>query len=121
MTESVSIRRSLLTSLVSIVLILGISIVGMMFLSTRSAIQDLSQALIQQASRRTEVKLRGFFEPVTRQIGALRSWAATGLLQPDIGDELAPVLQPLLEEFPFSSAVYVADDRGHEFLVRREP
>ena len=79
---------------------------------------DLAGSLIQQTSRRTEVKLRSFFEPVTRQVAGLRTWARSGLVQLDNPDQMRRVLTPLLEEIPWGSAVFVADDRGNQFLLR---
>ncbi len=118
MPKTISIRRSLLTNLVAIVLLLGSAIVIMMALRTRSAVMGLSGSLIQQASRRTDVKLRSFFEPVTRQVEGLRAWGRTGVVDIDDPDQLRRLLTPLLEEIPWSSAVFVADDRGRELLLR---
>lgn len=118
MTKSVSIRRSLLTNLVAAVLLLGAAIFAMMALSSRRAVTDLSSSLIQQASRRTDAKLRSFFEPVTRQVSGLQAWARSGLVQLDNPDQMRRLLTPLLEEVPWASAVFVADDRGNEFLLR---
>ena len=80
MASTVTIRRSLLTNLILVVVLLGLGIITMMALSTRRAVQELSGSLIQQASRRTEVKLQGFFLPVNRQIEAVRMWGESGLL-----------------------------------------
>ncbi|MGB5658740.1 MAG: SpoIIE family protein phosphatase [Thermoanaerobaculia bacterium] len=118
MPKSITIRRSLLTNLVAIVLLLGAGIFAMMAIRTRQAVMDVSGSLIQQASRRTDVKLRSFFEPVTRQVAGLRAWARSGLVQLDNPDQMRRVLIPLLEEIPWGSAVFVADDRGREFLLR---
>jgi len=118
LSKSISIRRSLLTNLVAIVLLLGAGIFTMMALSATRAVDHLSGSLIQQASRRTDVKLRSFFEPVTRQVAGLRSWARSGLVQLDNPDQMRRLLTPLLEEIPWGSAVFVADDRGNEFLLR---
>ena len=118
MSNSISIRRSLLTNLVAIVLLLGAGIFTMMALGANRAVTDLSGALIQQASRRTDVKLRSFFEPVTRQVSGLRTWARAGLVQLDDPNQMRRLLTPLLEEIPWASAVFIADDRGNEFLLR---
>jgi serine phosphatase RsbU (regulator of sigma subunit) len=116
--NSISIRRSLLIHLLAMVLLLGAGIFTMMALSANRAVTGLSGSLIQQASRRTDVKLRSFFEPVTRQVAGLRSWTRAGLLPLDNPDQLRRLLTPLLEEIPWASAVFVADDRGNEFLLR---
>lgn len=118
MSKNISIRRSLLTNLLAIVLLLGTGIFAMMALSSKRAVTSLSGSLIQQASRRTDVKLRSFFEPVTRQVAGLRTWTRSGLVRLDNPDQMRRVLVPMLEEIPWGSAVFVADDRGSEFLLR---
>ena len=118
MSKSISIRRSLLTNLTAVVLLLGAGIFTMMALSTNRVVTDLSGSLIRQASRRTDVKLRSFFEPVTRQVAGLRSWVRAGLVQLDDPDRMRRLLTPILEEIPWGSAVFIADDRGREFLLR---
>ena len=120
MAPTISIRRSLLTNLIPIVLLLGIGIFAMMALSTRRAVQELSGSLIQQASLRTEVKLQGFFGPVNRQVEAIRMWGEFGLLSLAGPDELRALLTPLMQEFPWSSAVFIANGQGREYLLRQE-
>lgn len=120
MGRTVTIRRSLLTNLMLVVLLLGVGIIIMMALSGRRAVQDLSGSLIHQASRRTEVKLQGFFLPVNRQVEAIRMWGETGLLELDAPDELRRLFMPLMQEFPWSSAIFVANEQGREFLLRRQ-
>lgn len=118
MAPTVSIRRSLLTNLILIVVLLGLGIIAMMALSTRQAVQELSGSLIRQASRRTEAKLQGFFRPVNRQVEAVRMWGETGLLDLTTPDELRQLLTPLMREFPWSSATFIANEEGREFLLR---
>lgn len=118
MTPTISIRRSLLTNLVLIVVLLGLGIITMMALSTRRAMQNLSGSLVTQVSRRTEVKLQGFFRPVNRQVEAVRMWGETGLLELSTPDELRQLLSPLMREFPWSSATFIANEQGREFLLR---
>ena len=118
MAGTVSIRRSLLTNLMLVVVLLGLGIIAMMALSTRRAVQDLSGSLISQASRRTEVKLQGFFRPVNRQIEAVRRWGESGLLGLEAPEDLRQLLSPLLQEFPWSSAIFVANEQGREYLLR---
>ena len=120
MTATVSIRRSLLTNLILVVVLLGLAIFTMMALSTRRVVQDLSGSLIRQASRRTEVKLQGFFHPVNRQVEAVRMWGETGILELSAPDRLRQLLAPLMSEFPWSSATFIANQEGREFLLRHQ-
>ena len=119
MASLISIRRSLLTNLVPVVLLLGIGIFTMMALSTRRAVQDLSSSLIRQASHRTEVKLKGFFGPINRQVEAVRRWGELGLLSLEGPDDPRTLLSPLMQEFPWSSAVFIANEQGREYLLRQ--
>ena len=118
--KTVSFRRSLLTNLLAMVLLLAVAIFLMTALSSRRVVWSLSESLIEQASRRTELKLRGFFQPVERQTRGLRSLGESGMLDIDDPDQLRPLFQSLLGEYPSNSAVFVADDRGREFLLRDE-
>jgi len=120
LATTISIRRSLLTNLVVVVVLLGAGIITMMALSTRRAVQDLSGLLITQASRRTEVKLQGFFRPVNRQVEAVRMWGDSGILDLSNPDELRQLLIPLMQEFPWSSATFIANEQGREFLLRHQ-
>ena len=120
--KTVSFRRSLLTNLLAMVLLLAVAIFLMTALSSRRVVWSLSESLIEQASRRTELKLRGFFQPVERQTRGLRSLGESGMLDIDDPDQLRPLFQSLLGEYPSNSAVFVADDRGREdaFELARE-
>ena len=120
MRKAVSIRRSLMTNLAVVGLTLGVAIVVMMALSTRRIIQTRSESLIHQTSRRTELKLRTFFEPVSNQINSLRGWGESGELDIDAIERLPYILRELLEEFPHSSAVYLADESDREIFLTRQ-
>ncbi len=76
--STVSIRRSLLTNLVVVVLLLGVTILGMTYAGSRSQLQRFSQSLIDQTSSRTELELRRFFDPVSRQLRALQELGESG-------------------------------------------
>ena len=81
--KTISIRRSLLTNLVVVVLLLGVTIFGMTFMGGRAALQRFSQSLIDQASARTELELRRFFDPVSRQLRLLQELGESGRLDLD--------------------------------------
>ncbi len=119
MQKTISIRRSLMTNLAIVVITLGLAIVVMMALSTRRVIHNMSESLIEQTSRRTELKLESFFRPVTKQVESLHGWGETGELQIDQVDRLPFVFEELLREYPHCSAVFVADEQDREIFVRR--
>ncbi|MEJ2085820.1 MAG: SpoIIE family protein phosphatase [Acidobacteriota bacterium] len=119
MHKTTTIRRSLVTHLALVVIGLGLAIVLMMALSTRQVVRTLSESLIQQTSRRTELKLRSFFEPVSHQVASLRSWGAKGELDFDRLRQIPHIFEQLLVEFPYCSAVYLADENDREIFLTR--
>ena len=120
MARVTSIRSSLLINLVLVVLLLGAAIFTMMALGSRRAIRGLTGTLIEQTSLRTEAKLKTLFEPLRRQVRALRDFGVSGLLDIDDPNGLRQQFTPLLREFPWSSAIFVADEHGREYLLRSE-
>jgi serine phosphatase RsbU (regulator of sigma subunit) len=108
-----------MTNLAVVVVTLGLAIVLMMALSTRRVIRTMSESIIHQTSRRTELKLRTFFGPVSNQVDSLRGWGETGELDIDQVKRLPYIFEELLREFPHSAAVYVADELDREIYVSR--
>lgn len=119
MNKTVSIRRSLMTNLAVVVVTLGLAIILMMALSTRRVIRAMSESLIHQTSRRTELKLRTFFEPVSNQVESLRRSGEKGELDIDQVRQLPYIFERLLRESPHGAAVYLANERDREIYVSR--
>ena len=120
MSRTVSIRRSLLTNLILVVLLLGVAILGVSFASARRATQSFSQSLIDQALSRTEVELRGFFDPVRRQLGILRELAGSGGLDQMDPAALDQLFGGIMRQHPWITSCMVADHSGVEHLLLRE-
>ena len=74
MARTVSIRRSLITNLTVVVVLLGISVLAMVLLGGHRASRRFAQSLIDQTIKRTESRLRGFFDPAPLQLEILASW-----------------------------------------------
>ena len=116
MAHPTSIRRSLLLNLVVVVLLLGTVLLGMTFVRTWGTMQRVSEALITLTLERTEVELRGFFDPVHRQLLELRDLSRAGLYDapPDRLDEL---LGSFMREHRWVSATMLADAGGREHML----
>jgi serine phosphatase RsbU (regulator of sigma subunit) len=117
--RTVSIRRSLLTNLVVVVLLLGGTIAALTFLSGRRALRRFSTSLIGETLEHTESRLGGFFDPVTRQLHILQAWADAGLLEGADPDRLNLALAGLMSEHPWITSCMIADDRGREHMLMR--
>jgi len=119
LSRSVSIQRSLLTNLIVVVVLLGLGILAMSLLSGRRALRRFSQSLITQTLHRTDVQLHNFFDPVGRQLGAMRSWAEAGMLDFENPQQTVELLTPTLREYPWITSSIVADETGREQLLMR--
>jgi len=118
--KTVSIRRSLLTNLIAIVLVLGVAILAMTFVGSRRTLRRFSQSLIDQTLSRVVVQLDGFFDPVVRELQMLESWSRAGLLDLDDPADLNARLSGFMQEYPWVTSCMVADDRGREHMVIRQ-
>jgi serine phosphatase RsbU (regulator of sigma subunit) len=119
-SRSVSIRRSLLTNLIVVVVLLGLGILAMSLLSGRRALSRFSQSLITQTLHRTDVQLHNFFDPVARQLGTMRSWAEAGMLDFENPQQSVEILMPSMREYPWVTSAMVADDSGREQMLLRQ-
>jgi serine phosphatase RsbU (regulator of sigma subunit) len=118
--STVSIRRSLLTNLVTIVLVLGIAILAMTFVGSRRTLRRFSQSLIDQTLSRVVVQLDGFFDPVVRELETLEAWSRDGLLNVDDPADLNARLSAFMRKHPWVTSCMVADSTGREHMVLRQ-
>ena len=116
---SVSIRRSLLTNLLLIIVFLSSAIFVTTTWGIRHTLETLSRLLIRQTTDYTESELNRFFNPLTRQLRMAARWGQQGLL--DISDPpaLNKLFMPLIETYPQISSVLLAAETGREYLLLR--
>ncbi len=117
MSKNVSIRRSLLSSLVPIVLLLGTVLVAMSWIASQRTVRRFSASLIEQTEERTQAQLRGLFRPVERMVELLEQWSAAGLVDLDDPEAVDRALMPLLREYPWTSSAILADQSGREHML----
>jgi serine phosphatase RsbU (regulator of sigma subunit) len=119
MRKAVSIRQSMLTSIVVLVAVLGGGALLTTVLGARSVVLSLSGALIGKTLDQTELLLRGFFEPVAEELLQVRGWGAAGMLDLDDRETMTDLLQPVMRHHPLLSSILVADETGREFMMMR--
>lgn len=119
MAKSVSIRRSLLTNLVIIVLLLSGATMLTMIVGAQMAVRLLSSQVISQAVDQTEGKLHSFFKPIADQLLLVQSWGEKGLLDLEKPADLTPLLTPLIENNQHIFSLMLADSRGSEYMLLR--
>ena len=115
--KSVTIRRSLLTRLLLIIVALSSAIFVATTWGIRHTLETLSRSLIEQTTDQTESELNRFFNPVNRQLQMAAQWGRQGML--DITDPAAlnKLFLPLMKTHSQISSVLLADGTGREYLL----
>ena len=117
--RSVSIHQSLLWNLALVVVGLGGATLALTFLGSQQTAERLSGVLLEKTVSQVTLNLRQFFEPVSRNLELVRTWEASGLLDPDDAAAMNRLLVPLLRANHQLSAIMVADERGREHILFR--
>lgn len=119
MTKSISIRQSLQNNLVLVIFLLGISILSVTYMGSRTAVRTVSGLMIAQSFERTKLTLKQFFDPVINGLSLSRSWGENGLVDLRDSDRFDTLFMPLLEQYPQISAALLADTDGNEFMLMK--
>src|SRR4029077_4166355 len=117
MVRSVSIYQSLLGNLALVIVLLSGAIMALTFIGSRATVERLSGVILRETIGQTEGELRHFFEPVIRDLGVMRAWGESGLLDREDAGAMNRLLVPVLRPDRQLSAVMVADERGREHIV----
>ncbi len=115
--RSLSIYQSLLANLAVTIVLLGGAIMALTFMGSKATVERLSRSILRETIGQVHVELRRFFEPVISQLGVIRAWEESGLLQPDDAAAMNRLLTPLLRSNPQISAVMVSDERGRQHIL----
>ena len=118
--KSVSIRRSLVLNISSLMLLLGGSIAAVMFYGTDKQVNTLSRYLVERTLQQTHSELERFILPVTRSLGVAYHWSVNGLLETGQPEKMRDLLQPVLMEFPQMSSMLKANGHGDEYMLLRK-
>jgi serine phosphatase RsbU (regulator of sigma subunit) len=119
MARSTSIRQGLLRNLLLVIVLVGGGIIAVSVYAARHMLETLAREVIGHNLTVTEVELQRFFGPVEAALRTAADWGNEGLLDDDRPQNLNPLFQPLLSEFPQVSTVVIADDTGREYMLLR--
>jgi len=119
--DTITIRTSLFRSLGLLILGLSLAILAITWWTARRAAETASAQLIEATLERTQAELRGFFEPVTRNLRVARAWIESGLVAPGDTASLNRLFQPLLEAHPQLSAAHWGDADGRGWMLLQLP
>ena len=118
-SRSISIRWSLLGSMLALLVLLSSAITVTTVVGERRIARALSSSLTARAIEQTSDRLERFFDPVTASLDLLRSWTEGGLVDTDETDAVNRLLVPVMRPHPQISALLLADERGHHHMLMR--
>jgi hypothetical protein len=117
--RSVTIRWSLFTNLLILVVLISGSLLIYRILGASRAIRSLSASLFEQVSRAAEHELATFFAPISKSIEIVRDLGTRGVFSPDNLRAANGVLIPVLSAIPQMTSINTGDASGNTFLLVR--
>lgn len=116
----VTLRLSLATSLLLLVLLLSASILVVTVRASRRIADDLSARYLAETERSVEERMRAFFAPVRETIEAARTWSRKGVIDPRDLDASTSVFLPFLRAHPQVSSIATGDEGGYSYRLGAE-
>jgi hypothetical protein len=101
----VSIRRSLFTNLIILVVLISGSLLIYRMVGASRAIRSLSASLFEEVSRTAAYELATFFAPISKSIEIVRDLGIRGVFSPDDLRSAESVLIPVLSAIPQMASI----------------
>ncbi|MEM8883361.1 MAG: SpoIIE family protein phosphatase [Planctomycetota bacterium] len=117
MRGETSFYRSLLTSLLLVVVLLSGTILTISAVQARRALETASTRAIESTLEDMEGKLQRFFEPAQRGLMLMRTWGAQGRLDFADAEEFTQSMSPIIDRYPQITSLMLADTRGRESML----
>jgi adenylate cyclase len=119
--RQITIRRSLVLNLGLMILGLCLAILAITVYTGNQIVATASGRMIDRALDRADAELRGFFDPVERNLLMARGWLEAGTLDPQDDARLNAFFLPLLQAYPQISSINLGDPDGRGFMLLRRP
>ncbi len=116
---SISIRWSLLGSLLILLALLSGAITAVSAIGERRTVRTLSRSMTEQTIAQTIDRLERFVDPVTTSLLLLRSWGESGMLASGEPEALDLLLGPVMRPHAHISALLIGDERGRYHMLLR--
>ncbi len=120
-SRPITIRQSMLRSLALLIALTSGTILVATWILGAAAVEDLSTSLIERTASRTETELDRFFGTVQANVRIGIDWAEAGILDPADHEAMNTLFVPILRQHPQLSSMMVANSRGEEYLLLRDP
>lgn len=119
MSPPTTFRRSLITNIVALLLVLGITITALQYFSARRVVRKLSGALTNSTLAQTEDGLSQFFAPVDASLELAVRWGRDYHLVQFPIEQVFSLYAPFLDQVGYISSALLANESGREIMVLR--
>jgi adenylate cyclase len=121
MSEYVSIRRSLISRLVLLVLITTGALVAIAAIAGARAGDDVAREFVESEALAVLDLTEDFFDLVELRVMVVRDWIALGRIKATDFEELNSLFLPVIEYTTGLSSLMISDLSGAEYMVLRDP
>lgn len=121
MRSTITIRRSLLTSVLTLNLVsLGLLLL-LMYVGSHYVVSYLATSVINQTQAKIQLQVQSLFGSVSNELVRLQNWVRLGLVDLDQPDELNRLLDATFKQQDQIAAVMIANAQGREHMLLRQP
>jgi hypothetical protein len=120
MRSTITIRRSLLTSVLTLNLLSMGAILTLLYVGSHFVVSYLATSIIDQTQSTIQMQVQSLFGSVSSELVRLQGWVRLGLVDMDDPDELNRLLDATFREQSQISAVMITTDAGREHMLLRQ-
>ncbi|MFG0250970.1 MAG: SpoIIE family protein phosphatase, partial [Phycisphaeraceae bacterium JB051] len=117
MRSPLTIRRSLLVSVLTLNLVsLGL-LLALMFFGSRYVVSYLATSIIDETQANIQLQVQTLFTDVTNELDRIATWVDQGLVDLDEPDELNRLLKASFKQQDQIAAIVIANQAGREHML----
>lgn len=120
MRSTITIRRSLLASVLTLNLVsLGLLLL-LMYIGSHYVVTYLATSLINETQAKIQLQVNSLFGSVSNELVRLQNWVRLGLVDMDQPDELNHLLEATFTQQDQIASVMIANPQGREHMLLRQ-
>ena len=100
---------------------LSVAILIVVLLEFSQTVEHLSHSLIDRTAKETMREMNEFFRPVEKNLRIARHWGISGQIDRRNTEALNAQFIPMMQNNKQISSLIIADTRGEEYMLMREP
>ncbi len=117
----VSIRRSIISNMLGVLLILCFVVLAVTFLGANELAKSLSRTLIGQSLDRTQAEIEHYIRPVNTALDVAQSWISGQEISVATPNQTVQLLIPLIEPSPQINSIILVNPQAQTLVLTRLP